>query len=392
MSASAPSIARTPSRTAAWSSTTSTRTAQSSTGRAAWARAAIEVTRRGWRPAAVAAMGVAPHLAARRPSRATLARRAARGARRALGLDEPPADRVPGQLDAVAQAELLEDVRAMALDGLLADRQELGDVAARVALGDELDDLDLARRQRILAQRLARPRALEVVADQRPHRAGVEERLAAHRGAARLDEVAVGDRLEHVAGGAGAQRLVEVLLGVVHRQDQHAQPGAPPAQLVGGAQAAHARHRDVEDREVDVVLERALDRLGAVAGLGDDPQVGLRVEDEPQAATHDDVVVGEQDSGRQRYHRPSSLTGTCSVTSVPSPPPRAPPCSPARISAARSRTPRIPPLPLAAESPRPQPSSRTRRISRSGARSSASSAREAPAWRTTFVSASCATR
>ena len=44
-------------------------------------------------------------------------------------------------------------------------------------------------------------------------------------------------------------------------------------------------------------LQPALDRLGAVAGLGDDAQVGLAVEDEAQAAADDGVIVGEQDAG-----------------------------------------------------------------------------------------------
>src|SRR5215218_791161 len=37
-------------------------------------------------------------------------------------------------------------------------------------------------------------------------------------------------------------------------------------------------HRHVEDREVNVVLESLLDRLGPVLGLGDDLEVRLRVE------------------------------------------------------------------------------------------------------------------
>ena len=101
-----------------------------------------------------------------------------------------------------------------------------GDLARRARLGDQLDDLHLARGERVVRRRLAAARALEVVAHQRADGARVQERLAAHRGAAGLDEVAVGDALEHVAGGAGAQRLEQVLLVVVHREDQHAQVGA----------------------------------------------------------------------------------------------------------------------------------------------------------------------
>ena len=41
-----------------------------------------------------------------------------------------------------------------------------------------------------------------------------------------------------------------------------------------------------------------LDGLGAVARLGDHPQVGLAVEDQPEPAAHQGVVVGQQDPGR----------------------------------------------------------------------------------------------
>jgi hypothetical protein len=39
-----------------------------------------------------------------------------------------------------------------------------------------------------------------------------------------LDEIPIGDRLEHVPGCAGAERLEEVLIVVVHRQQQDARP------------------------------------------------------------------------------------------------------------------------------------------------------------------------
>ena len=43
-----------------------------------------------------------------------------------------------------------------------------------------------------------------------------------------------------------------------------------------------------------------LDGLGAVAGLGDDLEVGLGVEHHPQPAADERVVVGEQDARLQR--------------------------------------------------------------------------------------------
>ena len=54
------------------------------------------------------------------------------------------------------------------------------------------------------------------------------------------------------------------------------------------------RHRDVEDREVDVACSRPLDRLRPILGLGDDLDVGLGVEHGAQAAAHNGVVVSQQ--------------------------------------------------------------------------------------------------
>ncbi len=66
-----------------------------------------------------------------------------------LRLDQAAPDRVAGELHPVAHAQLVEDVRPVPLDRLLADHERLGDLAAGVALRDELDDLGLARAERI---------------------------------------------------------------------------------------------------------------------------------------------------------------------------------------------------------------------------------------------------
>jgi hypothetical protein len=92
-------------------------------------------------PAASPTMGVNPQTARLgSPFGARLVPRAPRS-----GLHEAAANRVVGQFDAVAHAELLEHVGAVAVDRLLADDELLGDLLAREALGDQLDDLEFAR-------------------------------------------------------------------------------------------------------------------------------------------------------------------------------------------------------------------------------------------------------
>src|SRR5436190_24323030 len=68
------------------------------------------------------------------PARRSVERYPSAG-RHPSGLDEATADRVPGKVHPVAHAQLLEDVRAVPLDGLLADHKGLGNLLAGVTLG-----------------------------------------------------------------------------------------------------------------------------------------------------------------------------------------------------------------------------------------------------------------
>src|SRR5215213_9933900 len=125
---------------------------------------------------------------------------------RASGFDEPAPNGVPSQFDAIAHAELLEDVRPVALDGLLGDEEHLADLVVGMRFGDELDDLLLTRREHLRVERFAGAGAFHVFTHECAA-AGIEKRLATHRGPAGLDEVAVDGALEHIAGGSSANRL-----------------------------------------------------------------------------------------------------------------------------------------------------------------------------------------
>src|SRR5262249_5627826 len=88
----------------------------------------------------------------------------------ASGLDQAVADRVPRQLDAVAQVQLREQVLAVPVDGARADHEDLGDLLRGVPLGDQGEDLRLAIGELPL-ERLLRP----CVAEQQVLGVGVEE-------------------------------------------------------------------------------------------------------------------------------------------------------------------------------------------------------------------------
>ena len=99
--------------------------------------------------------------------------------------------------------------------------------------------------------------------------------------------------------------LEEELLVLVHREHEDAQLGLARGELARRLQAGHARHRDVEDGQVDVVGERSFDRLGSVVDLGDHAEVGLSGEQLPQPVANDGVIVGEQHPGDERSRHPT---------------------------------------------------------------------------------------
>ena len=81
-------------------------------------------------------------------------------------------------LDAVAQVELLEDVGDVGLDRRVADEQPLGDLGVREALGDQAEDLELARGQLVDRLRRRRARAARELVDHALGDGGGEQRVA----------------------------------------------------------------------------------------------------------------------------------------------------------------------------------------------------------------------
>jgi hypothetical protein len=62
-----------------------------------------------------------------------------------------------------------------------------------------------------------------------------------------------------------------------------------------GLEAVELGHPDVHQHQVRRELARALQRRAPVGGFADHLEVGLRVEDHPQAAAHERLIVGDQD-------------------------------------------------------------------------------------------------
>ena len=269
----------------------------------------------------------------------------------------PPARSGPGRpptaIHAVAHAQLGQDVLPVALDRARADHQQPRDLLVRVGLGDELDHLQLAVGQRV---RVRVVRIVQVRAHDRADGRRGEERLAAHRGPARVDQLAVGHRLQDVARSARLQRLEAVVLGVVHREHQDPQLGAgarpAPARPAARCAAASRRRGSPGPRPRAAPGRRPRSRRrpprrrfrsGAASST---LRIPVRISGWSSAMI---------DAGRQRR---AHVAGTSRRTSVPPSGPREISRRPP-IDIARSRIPPTPPKSCSAPSATPRPSSAT---------------------------------
>ena len=127
-----------------------------------------------------------------------------------------------------------------------------------------------------------------------------------------VDHLAVRLRLQQIAARAGVQHLGDQLVAVVHGEHQHFGRRAGAADLARRLDAVEDRQRDIEDRDVRLVLDGEFDRLASIARLGADGEVRIALDQRSQATTNYDVVIGQQDT--QRHHsplvRPAHFPGT----------------------------------------------------------------------------------
>ncbi len=123
------------------------------------------------------------------------------------------------------------------------------------------------------------------------------------------------DVLEQETAGARPERGEDVLVEIEGGEDED--PGIAPRRgdAPGRLDPVHRGHPHVHQHDVGRELGRQGDRGGAVAGLADDLQVLLRVEDHAEAEADQLLVVGQQYPDAHTGSRPP---GT--VSARPNPP------------------------------------------------------------------------
>src|SRR5215472_1539531 len=187
----------------------------------------------------------------------------------------------------------------MALDGLFADRELLGDVLVRAALYDAGDDLEFARCEAVgLLLRHGRGLLHEIM----QRREQIHDALAAdpvvagENGAQALAEVAGDGVLEHNAACADLQRLDDLLRGneAGEEHDLHARRAVHDR--AHRLQARKLGHGEVEQQNVRLEFECLGNGLVAVVGLTHDLEAGLAGEHVFHAEADDRVVVGHDNT------------------------------------------------------------------------------------------------
>jgi hypothetical protein len=114
------------------------------------------------------------------------------------------------------------------------------------------------------------------------------------------------------------ERVVDVLVEVERRQDQHARRAAV-GDLARGGDPVELGHADVHEHDVGREAPGAVDRLAPRGRLADDLDVGLRVQHHAEAGAGERVIVDEQDADahaasgiRARTTKPRPATGRAS--------------------------------------------------------------------------------
>lgn len=181
----------------------------------------------------------------------------------------------------------------------------LRDLTVREPFGDELEDaaflIGEARETLVLFG--AGTEALEHAARQR----GIEQRLAGSDALHCIDEIVALDLLQHVAGGAGHDRLEQRLVVGERREDETLDLGVLVADLTADDHAVAVGKAYVEDGDVGPGRGDTRQRLGRRTRLTDDDEIATAFEQLFEPAPNDLVVVEEEHSHRFAHPPPPTL-------------------------------------------------------------------------------------
>src|SRR6185437_8154905 len=184
--------------------------------------------------------------------------------------------------------QLREDMPYVALDGLLADEELRGHVGVRHPVGQELQDLALARGQHVLA----------LLGQERGHQRGIDVPVTAGDLLDRAHQRLVRRLLEDVALGAGLEAPGEQAALAVGREHEDVGLGNLGGDLARGLETVGARHPDVHDHDVRAAAAGKRNGRAAVRRLADNADVVRAGQRQAQALANDLMIIDNQTGNR----------------------------------------------------------------------------------------------
>jgi signal transduction histidine kinase len=188
---------------------------------------------------------------------------------------------------------------------VLRDEEPLGDLVGAEAFVEEEEHLELAGGQepRDLIWHAVRPLSRPHVLEQPTSNPSGERSVAAHNAAQEHGDPLGRLGLQQVAGGPRSDGGEQVLLGVGCRQNDDLGAARTFTDLWQRGEAVHARHREVEQDEIRLVLRGLDDRARSVGRRAHDIEALLREECRQRVASERVVVDDEDALGHVRSYR-----------------------------------------------------------------------------------------
>src|SRR5216684_1642152 len=200
--------------------------------------------------------------------------------------------RVQRQFEAVGDAEFIEDVVQMVLDGLLGDEKFFTDFLVAEALRDELNNFFFAvAKQRFFATRPGFAGLRERLHDFGGH-AVVEPDFAGVHAMNTFHQEIGGRLLQHDTARTEAHGANHVAIVFRGGQYNNARRQRIEVDFLKDGQAVFIRHAQIKQKNIGLELGEQLDALGAVLRFADDSNVLVGIEKFPEAIAKNRVVIG----------------------------------------------------------------------------------------------------
>ena len=189
--------------------------------------------------------------------------------------------RVEREFEAVGDAEFVEDVVQVVLDGLFGDEKFFADFLVAEALGDELDDFFFAvAEQRLFAARSGFAGLRERLHDLGGH-AVIEPDFTGVNTMNTFHQKIRGGLFQDDAASAEAHGANHVAIVFRGGQNDDARGQRIEIDFLEHGQAVFIRHAQVEEKNIGLELGKELDALCAVLGLADDSDIFIGIEKLP---------------------------------------------------------------------------------------------------------------